>query len=93
MDRNLKSCDWVGSFFHNRIGLVRCYSLLVTWCLKYFSVDNAGLYFHSTPLCSASGFTFGVNNEFSMGAWFKIMGGSGSIITLYSSSGAVVVNL
>jgi len=28
-----------------------------------------------------------------MGAWFNNMGGSGSIITLYSFSGALVVDL
>ena len=59
-----------------------------------FSVDNQGLYYDNSEMCSATGFTYGSIHSFSMGVWFKRNSGtSGSLVTLKQADDTVVFDL
>ena len=56
------------------------------------SVDNQGLYFKTTPLCSATGFIKG-EKSFSFSMWAKLAATGGSLMTIQDSSGNVALDI
>lgn len=79
--------NWPHFYYCSR--LVCEHSLLVRICLLTCrSVDNQGLYYDNSELCSAAGMTFGSSKrEMSLGVWFKYQA-AGSIITLKNGATA-----
>eukprot|EP00347_Sterkiella_histriomuscorum_P005840 403355069 len=85
---------WVGSQTAEK-GTGPAFTLAEDWFVDTpYYVDNQGLYYDNSEMCSATGFTYGSIHSFSMGVWFKRNSGtSGSLVTLKQADDTVVFDL